>query len=197
MRRQIRVWIVGAALVGSVVYLATQQIRAADDDQDVKGAVEKIAKNLAAHNDSAAQAIANKLPDDLDAGDVMGLLDKRHANGKGGLGIGGKPDTGIEKMIQEFAKTAPTRSKLNRDGQNLKHAAYIMAAAAEAVHNRPPVKAPTGKKNPEDWKKWSAQMKTQSLQFAKALESNDPAAVHKAADTLNNTCIQCHDIFKD
>ena len=197
MAKHLRLWIVGAALVALVAYGTVQRIRAADDDEDIKGAIEKMAKNLETNNAAAAKAIADKMPSDLDPGDVMSLLDKRHANGKGGLGIGGKPDTGIEKMVQEFTKKAPSQSKLNRDYAALRKAAYIIVASAEAIHNRSPVKATDGKKNPTDWKKWSADMQRQGRDFAKAIESKNPQKVKRAASNLNDTCVKCHEVFKD
>ncbi|HZU36407.1 MAG TPA: cytochrome c, partial [Gemmataceae bacterium] len=83
------------------------------------------------------------------------------------------------------------------DSAALKRAAYIIAASAEAIHDRSPVKAPDGKKNPTDWKNWSAQMKTQGLDLAKAIDGGNPNQVHKAANTLNDTCVKCHEVFKD
>ncbi len=198
MRKCVRWCMVsGMALALVVGYVAVQQSRAADDEPDVKGAVEKIASSLE-HNDAAAASkTAAALPSDLDPGDVMGLMDKRHANGKGGLGIGGKPNTGIEKMVQDFTKTAPAKSMLTRDQAALKKAAYIIAASAEAVHDHCPVKAPEGKKNPADWKKWSGEMKQQGLDLAKAIDTSNPSEVKKAASNLNDTCVKCHEVFKD
>jgi cytochrome c556 len=197
MAKQLRLWIVGAALMTIVAYGAIQQIRAADDDQDITAAIQKMAQNLESHNDNAASAIAKKMPSDLDPGDVMSLLDKRHANGKGGLGIDKKPNTGIETMVQKFAKQAPTQSKLNRDYAALRHAAYIIVASAKAIHNHCPVKAVDGKKNPKDWLNWSTAMDKQGSDFAKAIESKNPQKVKRAASNLNDTCTKCHEVFKD
>jgi hypothetical protein len=198
MENRVRWYMVGGAIGALVLgYLAVQSGRAADDEPDVKGAVQKIAQSLEKNDNAAASKTAASLPDDLDAGDAMALMSKHNANGKGGLGIGGKAGSGIELMVQKFSKGDINQSQLTQHKADLKRAAYIAAAIAEAVHNRPPVKAPEGKKNPADWKKWSGEMKQQGLDLAKAIDTGDKGQVKQAASNLNDTCVKCHEVFKD
>ena len=202
MNTRVRSWMVGGATLVLLVGCAAALLgKATDDDEDIKAAIEKIATNLQNNDLAAAKKAADALPSDLDPGDAMGLMELRKPGGKGGVGIGARPGTvrpdGIEKMVQNLAKSPPSKTMLTRDNAALKRAVYMAAAIGEAVQNHSPVKAPEGKKNPADWKKWASEMRAEALELTKVIDTKDPKQVNSAASKLNDTCTRCHEVFKD
>jgi cytochrome c556 len=120
---------------------------------------------------------------------------------KGGMGIGAKPGVydpdGIEAKIIGLAKKKLTAAELKNQADDIAKLAKITAAVAEVSELHKPEKK-VGDKRPEDWAKWSKEMRDSALELAnqtKAIKP-DPDAIKKTATKLNGTCTDCHDKFR-
>jgi hypothetical protein len=180
--------------------------RTADDKKDnaAKGPrdeVRKIAdaleKDDAMGAKTQAKALASKV-DDLD--DIMHMFSPRKPDGSGGEGIGAKPGAikpdCIEVKIQYLGKRV-VAAELKNEKAAFQRMAYITAAIAEIVLNKCPVEKKMGEKDPAKWKKWTEDMRDSALELAKAVKADDAAAVKKTAFKLDNTCRECHGVFRD
>ena len=208
MRTHLRLLVVSSVTLALGLWMlaGTGNRSAADDKKDKKengdrDAVRKIADALEKGDTAAAKtqakAVAAKV-EDLD--DIMHMFSPRKPNGTGGEGIGSKPGAikpdCIEIKIQYLGKRVMA-NELKNDSAALLRMAYITAAIAEVAQNKCPVEKKTGEKDPVKWKKWSEDMETSALELAKAVQAKDAMAVKKSAFKLDNTCRECHGVFRD
>jgi hypothetical protein len=56
--------------------------------------------------------------------------------------------------------------------------------------------AKAGKKDPQQWRTLALQMRDSGVNLAIAAQKEDAAGVLKASNSLNSTCIDCHNAFK-
>jgi hypothetical protein len=120
----------------------------------------------------------------------------------GGLGIGEAPNTikpdGMERKIQKLSNDpALSPGVLGREGPALARMAEVTAAIASVAVHHCPVQAKKDEKDPARWKELCQEMHKSAQELARAARAGDPAAVKTAARGLNNTCVQCHSIFRD
>jgi cytochrome c556 len=54
-----------------------------------------------------------------------------------------------------------------------------------------------GEKDPAKWKKWTEEMGKSALELAKEIKAGDAMKVKAAATTLDNSCKNCHGVFRD
>ena len=179
-------------------FLASAGSGAAADDKGPREAIHKIADALEKGDTAAAKAQAKMVADKNELEDVMHLFALRKVKGEG---IGPKPGAnanqdGIEAKIMGLAKRVPPQ-ELKSDAAAWQRAAYITAAIAEIAQHKCPVEKKTGEKDPAQWKKWTEEMHTSALDFAKAVKAGDAMAVKKAAGRLDGTCRSCHGVFRD
>jgi hypothetical protein len=120
---------------------------------------------------------------------------------KGGMGIGAKagvydPD-GIEAKIIGLAKKKLTANEMKTQLDDIAKLAKITAAIAEIAELQKPEKK-VGDKKPEDWAKWSKDMRDSALELAGQTKAPKPDAdaIKKTATKLNGTCTDCHDKFR-
>jgi cytochrome c556 len=120
---------------------------------------------------------------------------------KGGMGVGAKagaydPD-GIEAKIMGLAKKKLTAAELKNQADDIAKAAKVTAAIAEVAELHKPEKK-VGDKRPEDWAKWSKEMRDSALELADLAKAKkpDPDAIKKTSMKLNSTCTDCHDKFR-
>jgi len=200
MRAHCSSWRIATAglALGICLLVVPSRDRAADDEKDVRDEVLRIADLIARNDGDGARKRAKTLPADLDPEDVMSVLSPRKRKG-GGVGLGPKPGEitpdGIEQKVQVLAeKKRLTQKALDKQAQALERAGYIAAAAALAVQDRPPVR---GTKARKDWKKWAGDMHEAARDFAAAAKAKNPARVKNAATKLKDSCIRCHQGFRD
>ena len=62
-------------------------------------------------------------------------------------------------------------------------------------HHTP--KKKEGDKDPKDWTTWTDDMLKAAKALAAAAEKKDAKAVKDAAYKLNNSCNNCHEVFRD
>jgi cytochrome c556 len=112
---------------------------------------------------------------------------------RGGLGIGpmGKRD-GIEFKIMDLSsKKPPTAAEVAKEMEDYIKIAKVSKAMAEVTDQYLP------KKDANDWKKFTQEMRKGADQLIAAAKKGDPAAIKKAATTLNASCTDCHGKFRD
>lgn len=185
----------GAIVCGLGLFVASDLIRAADDNKEVKKAILKIAdaiekKDAAAPN--LAAEFAKKDGTDLDV--IMELFKPR---AKGGMGVGDKTGLvkrdGIEIKLQDLDKTTPTPREAQAESDALARAGYVAAAIADTVKGKVPAEH---KKKAKEWQNLSKEMQKAGIEFAEAAKTKKPADIQKAAKQLNDSCIKCHDVFR-
>ncbi len=197
MTTQARVPVAGLALALGTWCLVAPATWSADDDDKAKiqEAQQKVLK-LAEAAGGDAQKLAASLAKDADLGHVMHVFKPRD---KGGVGVGSKaggitPDS-IELMIIAMAKKAPAKTELTKHAADYAKMADVTRAVAEVALIRVP--APAAGKKPEDWKKFSEQMKAGAQELKDTLKDADPKKLKAAAGKLNASCNDCHAIFRD
>lgn len=183
-----------ACLLPAVNGAADEQV-----NQEVKAAVSKVADAI--EKDDAAEAKKQlEALNKAEAADVMKVFQLRS---NGGIGVGPvpgriKPD-GIDAKLKGIGTKMLAPGDLAAQAADFARMAHVMAAVAEAIHDKCPVAVKKGDKDPKEWKKWSQDMREQSLQLAKVLKEKkpEPMAVKTAALKLYGTCTACHGPFKD
>jgi hypothetical protein len=196
MSTPFRLLVIGCVSVALGITFEANAPRAfAAPDDGPKADVEKIADALQKGDtktaEELAKAVVANVKDDLE--EVMHLMSLRSAKG---VGIGPKPGAikpdGIEAKIQNWTKRVAPNELKGDEAKAYQRMAYITAAIGQVA-----MKSDKGSKNPAQWKKWSEEMSTTAQKLAKDIEAGNPAEVKKTATALDNTCRNCHGVFRD
>jgi hypothetical protein len=107
----------------------------------------------------------------------------------------GKGGNGVEEKVRALARRNLTPAQMKKEKTELALLADKIAAIAQLNYEYAPAQK-QGKRDPKDWRDWSVQMRDNALKLAAAAKQGSPAAVKKAAATLNSTCNKCHGVFK-
>ncbi|MSR30535.1 MAG: hypothetical protein EXR99_03420 [Gemmataceae bacterium] len=175
------------ALVGS----SRTTIAFFEDNNEIKAAVVKLSKKL----DSKGVA---ELTKKYSLDELMQVFKLRT---KGGLGVGEKagaisPD-GIEAKLQGLQKKAPDKSDLAKNGKAYAAIGEISLVLAEIADTHPDSpKEKKGEKDPKKWKEFVGKMKEGAKDLVTASNKGDSPGVKTAAKILNDSCIECHGIFR-
>jgi hypothetical protein len=104
---------------------------------------------------------------------------------------------GIEEKIRVLANTRPPTMKRNiaKEAAELALLADKVAVIGQLNYYYAPEKK-EGKKDPEDWKQWSVEMRDAALKLAEAVRKRNADAVLQASQKLNGSCVRCHNVFK-
>ena len=202
MKKRACVLVLGATVLSLAIgFLAVANSGAADDNADLRAAVQKIADAIQKSNMDRAKKLAQELAKGLDLEDVMHLMNKRDAAGKAKVfGVGKKPGAiapdGIEAMVQNLGKTPKPQAQIDKNSSALVEMGYRIAAIATVAHAKPPEKDEPKKKK-ADWMEWSADMEKTAIAMAGAAKGRKPVDVKNAAAKLNTACNACHAAFKD
>jgi hypothetical protein len=117
-----------------------------------------------------------------------------------GLGIGLQGDAGpldgIERRVMILARKPPTEAEAQAQSADLARAALVLSAMAGLLEDHTPEKG-VGPKNPKDWESWTGQMRAAAEQLEGAARAKDPKAIQAAARTVNESCNNCHMVFRD
>jgi cytochrome c556 len=203
MRLHARVVATGAAVALGLWLLGTSgRGTAADDEEDARKAVEKLADTAAKSPDALqkeADAAAKKF-DSLE--DIMNLMKKRTKADPSPFGFFPKPtgttDDGIEIKVQNLSKRALPPAQAQKEADLIvKMAHRIGAIGAIALAKTPTKKMPD--KDPKDWKEYSEEMIKASRDLAKAAKAPqlNPKDIKEVAARLNASCNNCHGKFRD
>jgi hypothetical protein len=167
------------------------------DDKDVRDPTDKIAEAIAKGDTATAKKLAAGLAKSTELDNVMRQMALRTKKGRG---VGAKanevmPD-GIEAKIIALSKKPLPQKQLDTESKAITDAAYIAAAIGEVAHSKPPEKD-EGMKKKKDWMGWSEEMSKSAVQLADAAKAKKPNDVKAAATKLNNSCSNCHGVFRD
>jgi len=194
-------WAVVGAVASALVAWSLIQVTigtAADEDQELKANILKLADVMAQKDMDAAKKQAQTIAAKVD--EVEPVMDLMKPRGDGGLGVGtaGKvtPD-GIEKKLLAMGKTPLSAPQAKDQGEALARAGYEVAAIAEVAKNKCPVKKKEGQKDPKDWAQWCDDMRQAALDFSDAAKAKDAGRLKAATSKLNSTCSNCHSVFRD
>ena len=196
MSRQTRVcgFIIVAIAVAIGLYLAPTG--RAGDAKVYAAEVNKIADMLekkdTAGAEKAAQALAKKVED------IVEVMDLFKPRSKGGIGVGAKagavvPD-GIEQFLLKIGRDTPTAKEM-KDTAALTRMAYVSGAIAEVAHAKVPDKD-LGKKTRKAWMGYSKEFRESWSDMVTAAKGKSAAQVKTAAVKMNNSCANCHGVFK-
>jgi hypothetical protein len=119
---------------------------------------------------------------------------------KGGLGVGETagaitPD-GIEAKLQGLQKKEADKADLAKNGKAYATMGEVSLILAEISEAHTP-KDKKGEKDPKKWKEFVEKMRTGSKDLITASNKSDAKGLKKAAKELNDSCIECHGIFRD
>jgi hypothetical protein len=183
------------AVVGLVLLLAGTG--SAGGEKALADKILKIADLIAKGDNAKAQQEAKAVAKNTEVEDIMHLFRPRK---KKGIGVGEKegaitPD-GIEQLILSVGRDEPSRAMVTKDAKALERVGYVSAAIGEFAIAKPPEKD-VGEKKVSKWLQWSKEMRDAAVAFAKSAKTQSPAAVHKAAMKLNDSCNNCHTVFRD
>ena len=119
---------------------------------------------------------------------------------KGGLGVGETagaitPD-GIEAKLQGLLKKEADKADLAKNGKAYATIGEVSLILAEISEAHTP-KDKKGEKDPKKWKEFVEKMRMGSKDLITASNKSDAKGLKKAAKELNDSCIECHGIFRD
>jgi hypothetical protein len=187
--------LVASAVLGLLLVLSRSGL--AGDEKDLAPGVRKVAGLLEKGDKDGAAKLAKDLAKNADLDDIMHLMKPRK---KKGIGVGKTPGAvqpdGIEQQLLKLGRDEPSQAGLNKEAAALEEMGYTTAAIMEIAHAKPPEKD-EGKRTAKDWLMFSQESRDASLAFAKDVGTKSPAAAHKAAEKLNNSCNACHMVFRD
>ena len=121
---------------------------------------------------------------------------------KGGISIGklvgaGHKDS-IELLIRDYCTNKPpTKREVTDCNEDLVKAAQVTAIIAQMTPSWKPAKDQPGGKTKAKWMELSDEMKKYSGELIKAAKAKDEKAVVDVSKKLNNSCAECHKIFRD
>jgi len=102
----------------------------------------------------------------------------------------------IEVAFQNFAKKAPAAAAMGAEAEHVARMASITAAMADLIDAYAPDKK-VGNKDPKDWKLSIAAMRSSAAELEAAAKAKDARQVRDAARKVNESCMNCHSIFRD
>jgi len=160
--------------------------------------VHNIANLLKAGRPADARKLASMAAPKIE--EVADLMHMHRARNKGGMGWGQVPGKNpavdsIEKGLMIFAKAALAKDMTTAN--NNETAAYWIAAMAELTLAKAPKKDFGARKPRQAWIVDAEDLRSASLDLAKAAAQNDANAIRKSASKINSACINCHSKFKE
>ena len=119
---------------------------------------------------------------------------------KGGLGVGETagaitPD-GIEAKLQGLQKKEADKADLAKNGKAYATIGEVSLILAELSEAHTP-KDKKGEKDPKKWLEFVEKMRKGSKDLVAASNKGDGKGVKSAAKVLNDSCVECHGIFRD
>lgn len=198
MTMQVRLWLTGVAFTTVCGLVSVSASTLLEGDKDEQDAVKKIAAEVKKGNAAGAQKMSEGAAKKFE--EVSDLMHLYRPRSKGGMGWGSKaganPATdGLEKKIQEFAKGVSVTAAAQVES-NLE-AAYWLAAMTELTRAKTPTMDKAGGRTKKAWIVLTDDNREAIAAFTKAAQAKNGAAMAKAANKINSTCVSCHSKFKD
>ncbi len=199
MNKKTRKWTAGAVLALALCGVTVGMSRGADDEDELLNKAIEAAKKV----------ILEKSDGPMDAA-AAAMLAKEHKmeatmklfkpKSKRGVGVGDLTKAGhkdsIELLIRDYTIKSPTKAEVEKYNKELIKAANITAIIAEMTPNWAPIKD-SGPKTKAKWLELTKEMKEGAADLVAGAKAKDEKAVETAAKRLNNSCAECHKIFRD
>jgi hypothetical protein len=167
-----------------------------DKRKAAQAAILALSNNL---DDRDVAALARNIVLKYDSEDISSVFQRSE---RGGLGIGalgkssGQVDS-IQALITRLSRTQPPPAKLLNDYYgDLMRSAKVVQAMSELAPHRAATVGVKGEQQLREWAKVSADFKEKAEEFRIAVESRDPIKVRNAAQHLNHTCCDCHNLIQ-
>jgi hypothetical protein len=144
------------------------------------------------------EALARKIVREHESDNISSVFQRLD---RGGLGLGDyaravKHPNSVQALINYLSRQQPPAQKLLSDHQaDLLRTAKVIQAMAELAPYRVPKYANPADRRIQEWVRVSADFKKDSREFRLAIESKDPVKVRSAADRLNHSCCDCHNLL--
>jgi Cytochrome C' len=164
--------------------------------QDDLETAQKHAPNLLDVSASPVRAARVDLSKEMDLDEAEGIMKQRP---RGGLGFDSKPGAprdSIELRLIQIGRVGIKDGELKAQADDLTRAALVISAQSVMLDVYTPDKK-VGNKDPKDWQKYTSEMREGAKDLRDAAKHQEPAAVKKAALRVQNSCIECHTIFRD
>jgi hypothetical protein len=101
-----------------------------------------------------------------------------------------KNTNGIEALIGKLAAKKLSDDNLTRVEKELPYLGYRIAVVGAITHEFTP------KKDVEKWRDFARDMRDASIALADSARKKNAEGILKAASALENTCVECHSVFK-
>jgi len=189
-----KIGVFGSLFALGLFSMVTPEGKTAFYFEDAKEVNSAISKMLGANPDTKAIAeLAKKYSLD----ELMHVFKFRN---KGGLGVGPTagaitPD-GIEAKLQGLQKKEADKADLAKNGKayaTIGEVSLILAEISEALTP----KDKKGEKDPKKWKEFVEKMRQGSKDLIVTSNKGDAKGLKLAAKNLNDSCVECHSIFRD
>jgi hypothetical protein len=172
----------------------------ADDQGNLRAAVQKVADAIAKDDAGGATKLAADIAKGIELEEAMNLMKRRdQAKNKSKVfGVGEpagsiKPD-GIEAKLLGLGKI--NKGQFDKESSALAIMGDRVAAIAEIAKAKAPEKD-EGAKKKKDWLEWAGSMESGATELAGAARSKNLAELKKATAKLNSACANCHGVFRD
>ena len=198
MNKMQRKWTAGAILALALVGVSFNVVRGDDDDDDKKLKADMLAAKKAVLASLEGKVDLAKLAKDNKIEPTMKLFKPAS---KGGVGIGTLKGAGhkdsIELLIRDYAIKPPTKAEVTKYADDIVKAAQITNVIAGMTPYWAPTKDGGMGKTKAKWLELTEDMKKNSADLVKAAKAMDEKAVDSVSKKLNNSCAECHKIFRD
>ena len=189
-----KIGVFGSLFALGLFALVTPEAKTAFYFEDAKEVNAAVSKMVGKNPD--AKAIA-ELAKNYSLDELMHVFKFR---AKGGLGVGETagaitPD-GIEAKLQGLQKKEADKADLAKNGKAYATIGEVSLVLAEISEAFTP-KDKKGEKDPKKWKEFVEKMRVGSKDLITASNKSDAKGLKKAAKVLNDSCIECHSIFRD
>lgn len=189
-----KIGVFGSLFALGLFTLVTPEAKTAFYFEDAKEVNAAVSKMVGKNPD--AKAIA-ELAKKYSLDELMHVFKLRT---KGGLGVGETagaitPD-GIEAKLQGLQKKEADKADLAKNGKAYATIGEVSLVLAEISEAFTP-KDKKGEKDPKKWKEFVEKMRVGSKDLITASNKSDAKGLKKAAKVLNDSCIECHSIFRD
>jgi len=185
MMRNLRVGLLAFFVAGLVLLTANHGMSAPTMEQiaQARKAIEEMVKTGGKGADKAATD-----------NEILPVMIAFKPEAKGGIMAG----QGIELKVMALAKKTVPADQLAKEAADLIKMAQHTKAIGDIAHFYAP-KENKPKMNPKDWVKYNDDMKKYSLDLIEALKkpAPDKDEVKKIANSLNSSCVNCHEKFRD
>jgi len=199
MNRKTRKWTAGAVL--ALALCGMGKVCLADDDEDakkLKEAMDAARKVVMANLNGITPDAAAKLAKEHKIDATMKLMKpvSKHGISIGALTKAMHKDS-IELLIRDYAIMGPTKAEVEKYNDDLVKSIQVVGVIAEMTPTWTPLKDGPMGKTKDKWKALTEDMKKGSAELIAAAKAKDEKAVATAAKKLNESCAQCHKIFRD